>query len=248
MPRNPARIRPPSAETLALAGLWAGFADLAAAGLLLALAVDGWAPAQDLPWKPLSLNDPVGLATGVKFARAAADPLRCRAVLRQGGVSFSDAPDREPGGCSIANAVRLRDGVAIPLSPPAPEITCPLALSYAFWTKHVVQPAAGAELGGRVVSIEHYGAFACRNIYGRARAPRSEHASANAIDVAGFRLADGRRVTVAGDFHRSDARGRFVRRAREGACDWFHAVLSPDYNAAHRDHLHLDFGAYRACR
>jgi hypothetical protein len=53
---------------------------------------------------------------------------------------------------------------------------------------------------------------------------------------------------VAADFRRRDARGQFLRQVRDGACPWFRAVLSPDYNAAHRDHLHLDFGRYALCR
>ncbi len=40
----------------------------------------------------------------------------------------------------------------------------------------------------------------------------------------------------------------FLREARDGACRYFNATLSPDYNAAHRDHLHLDQGRFRMCR
>jgi hypothetical protein len=241
------KLAPVSPETQALAGLWATLADLAVAVMLLVVAVNAWAPPQDLPWKPLRLDQPVGLATGVKFARAAADPALCRKVLSEGGVSFADQPDRRSGDCATANVVRLSDGTAVPLAPPAPAMTCPLALGYAFWTRHVVEPAARAELGAPVTRIEHYGTYACRNIYGRAEGRRSEHAFANALDAAGFRTAAGE-ITVARDFRRQDAKGRFLHRVRDGACPWFRTVLSPDYNQAHRDHLHLDFGRYRACR
>ena len=49
------------------------------------------------------------------------------------------------------------------------------------------------------------------------------------------------------------AERRFLRRVRDGACGLFATVLSPDYNAAHRDHLHLDqadrgMGGWRSCR
>jgi hypothetical protein len=53
---------------------------------------------------------------------------------------------------------------------------------------------------------------------------------------------------VVKDFRDDGANGRFLRRARDGACPWFRAVLSPDYNAAHADHLHLDMGRFSACR
>lgn len=237
----------PAPQTLALAGLWAGLLDAALAACLLFIAVDRWAPPQDLPWKPLLLADPVGLATGAKFAAAARDPARCRAVLREGGVAFTEVPDRREGYCATENAVRL-DGGVVALSPAAPVMTCPLALGYAFWSRHVVEPAARAELGTGVTRVEHYGTYACRTVYGRPGARPSEHARANALDAYGFLLADGRRATVAGQFRAQDSRGRFLRRIRDGACGWFHAVLSPDYNTAHRDHLHLDFGRYRACR
>lgn len=238
------KLEPVSPETQALAGLWAGLADLAVAAMLLVCALDAWAPPQDLPWKPLRLDQPVGLATAAKFARAAADPALCRQVLREGGLAFAEQPDRLSGDCATVNTVRLT-GVA--LSPAGPVMTCPAALGYAFWMRHAVQPAARAELGGPVVRIDHYGTYACRNVYGRAEGRRSEHAFANALDVSGFRTASDQ-ASVAGDFRREDGRGRFLRRVRDGACPWFRGVLSPDYNAAHADHFHLDFGRWRVCR
>ncbi|MFB2351019.1 extensin family protein, partial [Priestia megaterium] len=111
-------------------------------------------------------------------------------------VAFVEAPPRRRGYCATANAVRLGGGVT-PLSPAAPVMTCPLALGYAFWDRHVVEPAARAELGAPVARIEHYGTYACRTVYGRPGARPSEHALANALDAYGFRLANGRRATVA---------------------------------------------------
>lgn len=238
------KLRPVSPETLRLAGVWATLLDLAAAAALLVIAVNAWAPPQDLPWKPLRLDQPVGMATHMKFIRAASDPALCRKVLGEGGVSFVQEPARRLGDCATENTVRLRGD----LSPAAPVMTCPVALGYAFWDRHVVQPAALEELGERVSRVEHYGTFACRNLYGRAEGRRSEHAYANAIDVAGFRTGSGKRISVLRDFRREDPRGRFLRRVRDGACPWFRSVLSPDYNAAHRDHFHLDHGRFSVCR
>ena len=67
-----------------MAGLWIGLVDLALAGLAVATMVHLWAPPQDLPWKPLRLDDPVGLATHMKFQRAAADPALCQAAGMEG--------------------------------------------------------------------------------------------------------------------------------------------------------------------
>jgi hypothetical protein len=242
------KLKPVSPEALHLAGLWATLLDLAFAAAFLVVAVDAWAPPQDLPWKPLRLDQPVGMATRVKFARAARDPELCRKVLAEGRVSFVEVPERDYGECATENTVRVRDGAAVPLAPAAPVMTCPVALGYAFWTRHVVQPAASQHLGQRISRIEHYGTYSCRNVYGRKEGRRSQHAFANAVDVAAFRTASGQQVSVLRDFRREDGRGRFLREVRDGACPWFRAVLSPEYNAAHRDHFHLDHGGFWACR
>ena len=76
----------------------------------------------------------------------------------------------------------------------------------------------------------------------------SQHATANAIDVAGFRLADGRRITLTGGWDGKPAEQAFLRDLRDGACGLFKGVLSPDYNAAHHDHFHLDMGPFGVCR
>ena len=162
-------------------------------------------------------------------------------------MGFAEAPLRVQGSCRIQNAVRLRGGEITALSPGGPQLTCPVALGYAFWDRHAVQPAARDLLGSAVVKVDHYGSYACRNIYGRASGRPSEHAFANALDVAGFRTADGRRIPVARDFRGATPESRFLRAARDGACGWFRGVLSPDYNAAHRDHFHLDAGPYGIC-
>jgi hypothetical protein len=232
---------------MALAAAWSIAVELAIAGLLLMAAVIRWAPPEDLPWTPLRLDQPVGLATGFKFGLAAADPARCRAVLSEGRVRFVEEPERVSGACATRNTVRLQSPAA-PLAPAAPVMTCPEALAYAFWTRHAVQPAARAELGEPIARVEHYGTFACRNLYGRATGMRSQHATANALDVAAFRTASGRRISVQHDFRDPGPEGRFLRRSRDGACRWFSAVLSPDYNSAHRDHFHLDRGRFAACR
>jgi hypothetical protein len=85
-------------------------------------------------------------------------------------------------------------------------------------------------------------------VYGRANATRSRHATAEALDVAGFVLEDGQRIRVLRDWEEPGAPAAFLREVRTGACRFFDGVLSPDYNAAHRDHLHFDRGPYRMCR
>ncbi|THD62066.1 MAG: extensin family protein [Phenylobacterium sp.] len=209
---------------------------------------NAWAPPQDLPWTPLRLDQPVGLATVWKYRHMRNDPVLCRQVLAEGGVALRDEPDRRAGRCMPFNSVRLEGPGLTPLKPAAPQMSCRLALGYALWDRHVLQPAAIGLLGGPVSEVAHLGTFACRNLYNEVDGRLSEHAYANAIDVAGFRTASGETVTVAKDFHADDPAGRFLRAVRDGGCHWFGAVLSPDYNLEHHDHLHFDEGRNHICR
>lgn len=237
-------MKPISPEALALAGLWTLLLEVILGAMLLLILVDRIAPPQDLPWKPFSLNQPIGLATAGKLSRIASDPAACRAALREGGLTVVDQPEKDDGFCSTRDTVRASGK----LSPAAPVMTCPMALRYALWERHIVTPAAQARLGSPVVRVDHLGTYACRTIYGRPGERPSEHAKANALDIAGFRLADGRRITVVRDFRRDTDEGRFIRAVRDGACRVFGAVLSPDYNVAHADHLHLNPAGYSLCR
>jgi hypothetical protein len=114
------------------------------------------------------------------------------------------------------------------------------------WERHVVIPAAEKFLGSPVVEIKAFGSFQCRNISGLNRL--SEHAFAKAADISGFRLADGREITVLTDFHSAGAKGDFLREIHDRACGIFDVTLGPNYNEEHANHLHLDVGGDHACR
>ncbi len=175
----------------------------------------------------------------------------CLADLGSKHANFTPLPDQYYGaGCSAVNAVRLSalksDHATLALSNLGP-VTCSLADTFAGWARFGVDRAAQQILGSALVKIETMGSYNCRNIAGSAH--RSAHASANAIDVSGFVLADGRRITVAGDWaDKSPAVRRFFSTIRASACKRFGMVLSPDYNAAHHDHLHLQVGGRSACK
>jgi hypothetical protein len=115
-----------------------------------------------------------------------------------------------------------------------------VAAAFELWLRQGVQPAARELLGSPVARLEHFGTYSCRRLYGRGEGPWSEHATGNAIDIGGFVLEDGRRLTLLGDWQGDDQEAAFLRRVRDEACSVFGTVLSPDYNAAHADHLHLD--------
>lgn len=210
---------------------------------------------EDVPWTDLDLAQPVGAFTGRKLAALGDDADRCRALLRRAGIRFVALPARGGGQCGYDDAVRFSPGGALDLAyrPGDLGTSCPVAAGLALWEWHVVQPAALRHFGTRVAAVEHFGSYSCRRLYGRAEGAWSEHASANAVDIAAFRLADGRRVAIAADWKGEGARARFLREVRDGACRLFATTLSPDYNEAHRDHLHLDQAGrgamgWRACR
>ncbi|USU08441.1 extensin family protein [Sphingomonadaceae bacterium OTU29MARTA1] len=211
---------------------------------------------QDMPWTPLQLGEPIGLFTGRKLTALTEDFPQCRALLKDAGVRYTALPERRDGDrCGYADGVRLNDGGSrnIGFRPANLGIACPVAAALAMWEWDVVQPAAQKHLGSRVTAIDHFGSYSCRRIYGRDAGNWSEHSTADAVDIAGFRLADGTRITVVGDWRGDDAKAAFLRDVRDGACDLFATTLSPDYNAAHRDHLHLDQAnrgsmGWRACR
>jgi len=204
-------------------------------------------PQRWLPWTPLAIADAPNLWTGLKLARLQGDGDACRRVLRTAGIEFDPVPDRDTGpGCGFEDAGRTGDGVTISGSVTA---TCPLVVSWALFERHALQPAAERHLGSPVRTARHYGTYACRNVYGRSSGRRSEHATANAIDIAGFTLRDGTTVSVLRDWDGSDARkAAFLKDAQKGACRFFRGVLGPDYNAAHRNHFHLDRGRWSYCR
>lgn len=210
---------------------------------------------EDLPWTALDLADPVGLFTGRKLAALADRPAQCRALLEQAGVTFTPLPPRRSGSdCGYDDAVRFIPGGAarIAYRPADLGTRCPVAAALALWEWNVVQPAALEHFGRKVAAIDHFGSYSCRRLYGRDQGAWSEHATANAVDIAGFRLEDGTRIAVARDWTADGERSAFLRDVRDGACDLFATVLSPDYNAAHRDHLHFDqarrAAGWSACR
>jgi hypothetical protein len=189
------------------------------------------------PWAPLDLRDPVGWATAMKLRALRGDAQGCRAVLTRSEVRFTALPPAGEPPCLRNDRTRL-DG--FPLRPEPPPTTCAVALALQLWRRDTLDPQAEAVFGQKIARIEHLGAYSCRRLYGRDEGPWSEHASGNAIDIAGFVLADGTRVSVLGDWDGEGDRPRFLRAVRNGACRAFSTVLSPDYNAAHRDHFHFD--------
>jgi hypothetical protein len=176
---------------------------------------------------------------------------QCLAQLSTAKAAFTPLPDQYYGaGCATLNTVKLAslrsDNRNLALSNLGP-VTCPLAETFAGWARFGADRAAQQILGSALVRIETMGSYNCRNIAGTGR--RSGHATASAIDVSGFVLADGRRITISGDWSRNTPEvRRFFQTIHSSACKRFGTVLGPAYNAAHRDHLHLELSERAFCR
>lgn len=217
-------------------------------GIALALR-QGWitVPPHLNPMAILDVAAEPNFLTRLKLSRLTGNAPLCRQVLEQTQLDVEILTDRETGaGCGLQNAVRIRNTPSAVGEEFA--LTCRAAVSLALWERHVVQPAARGHFGQPVVRFEHFGSYSCRNVYGRPDATRSRHATAEAWDVAGFVLEDGTRLRIAQDWQADSAASAFLKEVRDGACRFFDGVLSPDYNRAHHDHLHLDRGPFRMCR
>jgi hypothetical protein len=175
---------------------------------------------------------------------------QCLAALGSTQASFTPLPDQILGpGCSTLNTVRLDslhgDSDRLQLANMGP-VTCPMAQKFAGWARYGADRAARQILGSPLARIETMGSYACRNVAGSGR--RSAHATANAIDISAFVLADGRRISVLGDWSEgSRAEREFLRTVHESACKRFGTVLGPQYNAAHANHFHVEISGSGFC-
>ncbi|WP_230281185.1 extensin family protein [Croceicoccus sp. Ery15] len=173
----------------------------------------------------------------------------CRTRLAELGADFVPLPDLAAGSCSSTNAVTLyhlaSDNTRVTVTN-LPRISCSLSQDLSNWTRFGVSRAAQQILGSPVVKLETFGSYNCRNVAGSSR--RSAHSTASAVDISGFVLADGRRITVESGWQGSSAERQFLRTIHDSACKRFGTVLGPDYNRAHEDHLHLELDGGGYCR
>jgi hypothetical protein len=151
-----------------------------------------------------------------------------------------------PGICGLNQPLKvaaLKDGT-VAISSTA-TLNCPMAEALEKWMLDVVQPAAWARFKQPVTQIDTMGSYGCRPINNKSGAKLSEHAFGNAIDIGGFRLADGRSVTLLKGWTKGDEQEKgFLREAHIGACDHFTTVLGPGSNALHANHFHVDLAMH----
>jgi len=168
----------------------------------------------------------------------------CLDQLAARGVTFDLVSERAAvGGCNVINAVRLKRLLA-PFDQPA-DMTCQMALLLDDFEINVVQVAAQRYFNRRVTLVRQLGAYSCRNIAGTHKL--SEHAHGRAIDIGGFELDGGVQISVKDHWNGAGARSLFLHEVARGACRIFTVVLTPNTNADHLGHLHLDLGPYPLC-
>jgi hypothetical protein len=206
-------------------------------------------------WNPdvlLHPDDPMNPVTQMKLSALRDAPEQCLAILAAAPEHWLDylpLADYTPvEDCPLRNVVRVRNS-GVRFNAPF-TATCPLTVRWLMFERQQLQPLAMEILGSPVDEVEHFGTFACRNVYNRQNGRRSQHASASAIDVAAFVLKDGTRISVLRDWDNEDSpeHSRFLKGIHRAACGYFGTVLGPDYNQPHENHFHLDTSGFGLCR
>lgn len=170
----------------------------------------------------------------------------CLNDLAATGAKFELIAQAEAGkdGCTLHNGVRLiRTNVE--LVRPA-EMTCPMALRLVQFETEVLQPEAQRIFGQPLGQINHAGAFTCKRMTGNS-SRISEHGHGRAIDIWGFLLRDGSRISVDQHFRARGKEGQYLREVNRAACRYFEVVLGPNADAAHAKSFHWDVGPWKRC-
>jgi hypothetical protein len=140
-------------------------------------------------------------------------------------------------GNSLGNSIAAFGPVAVK---PTATLACPIVSVLDHWLADSVQPAAMRWFGVRVVEIKQISAYSCRGMNGNSNAHISEHAFGNALDIAAFTLADGRKISVETGWKGMPEEQGFLRDVQAAACREFTTVLAPGSNVYHYNHIHVD--------
>ena len=156
-----------------------------------------------------------------------------------------------PGDCGATDVVRLEaiiqpDKSRVTLSPAA-TMRCTMAEALANWVREDLT-ATTAQLGSAPRTLDNYASYDCRGRNRVAGARISQHGLANAIDVRGVHLANGRFAS----FTDRKLDREFREAVRKSICERFTTVLGPGSDGHHEDHIHMDLaerrGGYRLCQ
>jgi len=244
-------------QTSKLAWLWRCFVIALFGGLIIGIfwTINRYVPPQHLFWKPLDTSRPLGFATKQQlFALNLKSSRSCMNLARdaQGFKTTMADPKRPKSGvgkniCGWDSARLVYGTDDILFAPDESHMQCPLSVGVYLWQREV-NDLAERYFNQPLAKIHHYGSYSCRRQRGNSSGEWSEHAFANAWDVAAFELKDGTLIKLKEDWNGTRKTQKFLRGARDAGCDIFRVTLSPDYNAAHADHFHFDMGPGKTCR
>jgi hypothetical protein len=213
-------------------------------------------PATEAPGKPADHQPAEQTPAEPPAAAAPAAPpppqlSACRQALTEEIAVAPSIPSvHGPGGCGGEDLVRLEaivlpDKRRVAVTPPA-TLRCAMASEVADWVRSDIAPMT-QKLGSEITSLDNFDSFECRGRNRVKGAPLSEHGKANALDVRGFKLANGRDIGLA---DRSEPRS-LREDVLHSVCTRFMTVLGPDSDWYHEDHIHLDLADrrnnYRIC-
>jgi hypothetical protein len=137
----------------------------------------------------------------------------------------------------------LVNGRMVPLSGEA-IVNCGMATVLPEWAAAIDGYLAARE-NTRLARVLVGTSYMCRPRNNVSGADVSEHGFANALDVVGFELEDGRTISLPGGWTDPlSPDGRLLRFAHDAGCSRFTTTLGPEANALHHDHLHLDLGCH----
>ena len=237
--------------------VWRAIVTALFAGLISGLIwiVDRYVAPQHLFWKPLETSRPLGFATKHQLIALNLKSSKTCMKLARDAKGFKTVvadPKRPKSGAGENvcgwDVARLVYGTeTIVFAPGESHMQCPLSVGVYLWQREV-DALAQKHFDQPLAKIHHYGTYSCRRQRGNNSGDWSEHAFANAWDVAAFELQDGTLIKILDDWDGTRKNRKFLRATRSAACDIFRVTLSPDYNAAHADHFHLDMGPSKACR
>ena len=181
----------------------------------------------------------------------------CRDELKAQGVTFEIAEIPANGkACTVNNPVAIAE-IATPEGtvslPEKPILNCLFAKRFSSWVSDIAAPVVMAHAGTPLASLATGPGYQCRSRNGDTTSKISEHAYGNAIDIAAFRLANKKSVSVNAQALADSDSGRWMTALRISGCGYFTTVLGPGANAAHAGHFHFDLGIhgksgnYRIC-
>jgi hypothetical protein len=189
------------------------------------------------------LNERPYFLTQTRLKLIDGDGPSCKIALSRAGLNFNPSPSKGIGTqCAIEDAIQMSRMSSAKMV--TEETRCNIAARLYMWERNVVQPEALRLFGEGVAEITHFGSYNCRTIRGSHH--MSEHSTGNAFDISGFRLRSGKMISVLKNWN-GGLESEFLHVVHDGLCDYFNLTLSPDYNADHKDHFHVDMGWVRGC-